>query len=323
MAQEVNVLSADFANSGFPPPPAEPMLRRFESLLNSEVDPPRTRVAFCVHVPKAAGNSMNVLLRQNRYFDIPIRGDDFFYYTPPDRWLELAKPGPATMFTGHFRLDHPLLARMWIPYVTLSVLRHPLDRMLSAYNFTLRREGTLWHSEVTAGAMSFVDYAAAFTAGVGTQYGYFDHTGTRSATSQDCLDNLLNKVTFYGLSDRFDEFAVVVGYLMGLRNVIPVPEENVTAEIPNPNGRRAKTSLTEEERAALDATLRDDLWFYDQALKAYEHRIAGPRLAEVVARSAPLIARCRDVRNEFSKIKGDVRAGQSRASHEVKSAARE
>ena len=60
---------------------------------------------------------------------------------------------------------------------------------------------------------------------------------------------------------------MIVGYLMGLRNVIPVPEENVTAEIPNPNDGQAKTFLTEEERAALNATLRDDLWFYDQALK--------------------------------------------------------
>ena len=304
-------MSTAFDNSGFPPAPAEPMLRRFESLLDSEVEPPRTRVVFCVHVPKAAGNSMNVLLRQNRYFDIPIRGDDFFYYTPQDRWLELAKPGPATMFTGHFRLDHPLLARMWIPYVTLSVLRHPVDRMLSAYNFTLRREGTLWHSEVTAGAMSFVDYAAAFTAGVGTQYGYFDDTGTRSATPQECLDNLLRKVTFYGFSEKFDEFAVIVGYLMGLRNVLPVPEENITADIPNSHNRRAKTSLTEDERAALNATLRDDLWFYDQALKAYEERIAGSRLAEVVARTAPLIVLCSDVRRQFMTIKDLVRAEQS------------
>ena len=118
----------------FPPAPPAPLLCRFESLIERDAEPPRFRVVFCVHVPKAAGNSMNVLLRQNRYFDVPIRGDDFFYYTPQERWLELARPGPATIFTGHFRLDHPLLRRMWIPYVTLSVLRHPVERMLGRPN---------------------------------------------------------------------------------------------------------------------------------------------------------------------------------------------
>ena len=73
---------------------------------------------------------------------------------------------------------------------------------------TLRREGTQWHSEVTTGAMSFTDYAAAFTAGVGTQYGYFDDTGTGAASPKERLENVLNKVTFYGFSDKFDEFAV-------------------------------------------------------------------------------------------------------------------
>jgi hypothetical protein len=302
-------LSGDFESSVFPPAPPAPLLCRFESLIERDAEPPRFRVVFCVHVPKAAGNSMNVLLRQNRYFDVPIRGDDFFYYTPQERWLELARPGPATIFTGHFRLDHPLLRRMWIPYATLSVLRHPVERMLSAYNFALRREGTLWHSEVTTGAMSLVDYAAAFTAGVGTQYGYFDDTGSRSASPQECLENLLTKVSFYGFSDRFEEFAVTVGYLLGLRNVLPVPEENVTAEIPNPHNRQARQSLTAEELTQLGEILRDDLWFHEQALAAYRHRMAEPRLAELLAISAPVLAACRDARRQFTTIKDTVRAG--------------
>jgi len=284
------------------------MLCRFEALRASKAEPSRLRVVFCIHVPKAAGNSMNILFRQNRYFDVPIRGDDFFYYTPQDRWLELTRPGPATIFSGHFRLDHPLLRRMWMPYAAVSLLRNPVDRLLSAYNFTLRREGTLWHSEVTTGAMSFTDYAAAFTAAVGTQYGYFDDTGTGTASPQECLENLLNKVTFYGFSEKFDEFAVTIGYLMGLRNVVPIPEENITAEIPNPHNHPTKICVTDAESDILSVMLRDDQWFYDEALKAYNSRMSDPRLAELVARSAPLIALCRDTRSQFTAIKESVRA---------------
>jgi len=122
------------------------------------------------------------------------------------------------------------------------------------------------------------------------------------------LQNLLNKVTFYGFSDKFDEFAVAVGYLMGLRNVMPIAEENVTAEIPNPHNRQAKTSLTDAEIDTLNVMLRDDQWFYDEALKAYDSRMSDPRLAQVVARSAPLIALCRDTRSQFTAIKESVRA---------------
>ena len=134
-------------------------------------------------------------------------------------------------------------------------------------------------------------------------------TGSRSASPQECLENLLTKVSFYGFSERFEEFAVTVGYLLGLRNVLPVPEENVTADIPNPHNRQARQSLTAEELAQLGEILRDDLWFHEQALAAYRHRMADPRLAELLATSAPLLAACRDARRQCLTIKDTVRTG--------------
>ena len=139
MAQEVNVLSTDFDNSGFPSAPAEPMLRPFKSLLNNEVEPPRTRVVFCVHVPKAAGNSMNVLLRQNRSPTSPS-AETIFSITllriVGSNWQSLGRPrcSPGTS-VSITRCSHGCRN----PYVTLSVLPHPMDRLLSAFNPTLRQ----------------------------------------------------------------------------------------------------------------------------------------------------------------------------------------
>jgi hypothetical protein len=55
----------------------------------------------------------------------------------------------------------------------------------------------------------------------GAIYGFFDDTGqgdfapTGVATPQECLRNLVTRVGLYGLAERFDEFAVLMGYLLG------------------------------------------------------------------------------------------------------------
>src|SRR5262249_11400867 len=181
-------------------------------LLNRQVESLGLDLVLNIHVPKAAGNTVNALFRQLGFtaLALDMNTNDFFGPVRDDRWFEnYAAPPPrdAYFLTGHMRLDQPIFRRLWMPHVIVSVLRDPIRRMISNYNFTLRRPGNPWHAEVVRNEMSFIEYAAKMLEAIGPQYSFFDDTGdgvfarTGRATVHECLANLRTRVGIYGLSD--------------------------------------------------------------------------------------------------------------------------
>jgi hypothetical protein len=67
-----------------------------------------------------------------------------------------------------------------LPHVIITALRHPVDRMLSHYNHTLRVAGNPWHNEIFSGEMSFLQYVEKTLDAIGPQYSFFDDTGDGS-----------------------------------------------------------------------------------------------------------------------------------------------
>ena len=181
----------------------------------------------------------------------------------------------------------------------VTTLRDPIDRMLSNYNYTLRRPGNPWHDDVVNKGMSFLDYAANMYAAIGPQYSFFDDTGkgtfapTGTATAEECLNNLMTRVGLYGLTERFDEFTVLMGYLLGRDRILAVPPTQRYG--PNCKSDRVapKASLTTTERDDVTELLKDDIWFYREAVKEYERRISDPRLQAVFAEALPMVQSCR------------------------------
>jgi hypothetical protein len=283
-----------------PPPRPAVSPYTFEQLLNREVESLRLDLVFNIHVPKAAGNTVNTLFRQLGFFPLSLdmTTNDFFRLVREERWFEgYAAPPPrdAYLMTGHMRLDQPIFRRLWMPHVIVSVLREPVERMLSNYNFTLRRPANPWHDEVVNKGMSFVEYASRMLKTIGPQYSFFDDTGqgifarTGKASVQECLTNLKTKVSFYGLSERFDEFAALSGYLLGRAQILAITPANVTRDIEDRGGVPLKTALTAQERDGLDTMLKDDIWFYRQAVKEYEERVSDRRLQAILSHVLPLV----------------------------------
>jgi hypothetical protein len=187
-----------------------------------------------------------------------------------------------------------------MPHIIVSVLREPVERMLSNYNFTLRRPANPWHDEVVNKGMSFVEYSSRILETIGFQYSFFDDTGqgifvrTGNASVQECLTNLKTKVSFYGLSERFDEFAALSGYLLGRPTILAIAPANVTSEIEDLTGLPLKTALTAQEQDGLDTMLKDDIWFYQQAVQEYEKRMGDHRLQTVLSHVLPLVKSSRE-----------------------------
>jgi hypothetical protein len=286
---------------------------KFEQLLHRQVNPIGVDLAFNLHIPKTGGNTVGALLRQMGFvqLDLDMNRNDFFHTMREDRWFEnYAAPPPrrAYLLSGHFRLDHPLLHRLWMPHVVITMLRDPVERMLSHYNFARLTPGSPWHEDLVEKDMPFVEYAKNMYGAIGPQYGFFDDTGqgtfarTGAASASRCLHNLLTRVSFYGLVGRFDEFTVMAGYLLRRGNILAVPAYNVTARRPNPRKLAFKTSLSEDEQQEITTLFKDDIWFYEEACREYERRTSHPRLQAAFAKALPVVKSARGLLDQLRDL---------------------
>jgi hypothetical protein len=156
----------------------------FEDMLDRKVEEQGVALAFNIHVPKAAGGTVDLLFEQNDFqivhFD--MASSEFFATISDERRLLDGYRAPAPrphshLLTGHFRLDHPIFRRIGVAHFTVTTLRDPIDRMLSNYNHALITPGGLWHEEVASGRMPIIEHVAKVYAAVGPQYSFFDDTG--------------------------------------------------------------------------------------------------------------------------------------------------
>lgn len=253
-----------------------------------------TRLVIFLHVPKAAGNSAYGLFVQNGYHFLPLgsASNTFFELIPEDKWRTDQELRPYIL-GGHLRLSHSIFKTLGLPYVALTILRDPISRMLSNYNFTLRVRAAPGHDEVISGRMSFIEYAEMMHRQLGPQFKFFDKTGDGTITpngtgsAQQCLDNL-SELGFYGFTDRISEFATVAGYLLGMKNILFVRQINVTNALINDSAPPPKAALTDDELKHLTTLLRDDIWFYHEAIKLYKTRISHPAIQSILHDTEPL-----------------------------------
>jgi hypothetical protein len=288
----------------------------FEDMLDRKVEEQGVDFAFHIHVPKAGGGTVALLFQQNDFqiIHFDMASGEFFETVADERRVLDGYRAPAPrphshLLTGHFRLDHPIFRRIGVPHFTVTTLRDPVSRMVSNYNHSLLVPGNLRHEEVVSGRMPFIEHAAKSYAAVGPQYSFFDDTGrgtfapTGRATPQECLHNLLTKVTFYGLTDRLDEFVLLFGCLAGRHRILGMRRANVTMRIENPKGLAPKKTLTASERDGLSDLLKEDIWFYQEAVKEYDRRLADPRFDVIFRRVLPIIRHYDPIEAENRKLR--------------------
>ena len=61
--------------------------------------------------------------------------------------------------------------------------------------------------------------------------------------------------------------------------------------------------MSEREREGVTELLKDDVWFYREAVKEYERRISDPRVQAVFAETVPLVRSCRAAVDRLQTIK--------------------
>ena len=236
------------------------------------------------HIPKTAGTS----LKKSAIFPNVERGD--VYWSLGIRKLLRDRGNGAPVVLGHVPYGvHRFLKRP--PYHYVTVLRDPVDRAVSFYNYVRMCEhgnpghpgDHRWHPALPDAKRYPIDEfyqietyrnaQAKFTAGFFWN-GFRDRMPTglrRLAASDDRLlrvatHNLLHRYWYFGLLDRIDEAEETIARALGGQPTRTRDRSRQTS------GRSGLVDPTPEQRERIRQSNALDVAFYDVAVAHYDRQ---------------------------------------------------
>ena len=248
------------------------------------------RLLLHLHIPKTAGVALNNVIYKVYGPSDWIESDDTrlvngIYYVRagiehgyrPDEEVRTALAGrDVRAVVGHFSYGiHQLLRG---PYDYVTMLRHPIDRVVSLYSHIKSWNNTDLHSIVVEGHMGLEDFVA--------ELGYFevDNGQTRRISGLDapfggCERSMLEvavtnleQIVVAGSTERYVESVLLMKHALGWPSVPELQRENVTPL------RLRTDSLSNRARALILERNQLDLELYELAARRLQQQIdeAGP-----------------------------------------------
>lgn len=235
----------------------------FDDLLNRRE--PLAPPLIHVHVQKSAGSTLNGLLMKNYKMRVSSRGVDFIPRFTQAEIITLAGPPRSeddrvrpTFFTGHIDLDNEIFSLMPGRFVTVAVLRDPVERVISHYRFNSTQPG-VFQKAINDDGMSVLDYHEKFAGAIGTQFGVFAPNGSVS----DAVRRLEHEVSLFGLSSAFEDFTAALSSLLGFQTWVYKSLNRTSLD---------SAKVSDQETSELKAILADDIAFYEEAVALYTRR---------------------------------------------------
>lgn len=223
------------------------------------------RTVIFLHLPKAAGSTLNRVIAQ-QYAPAEI------YQTAgkalPIIGTELAANPRVRLIAGHIGFGvHTLLAG---PFTYITVLRDPVERMLSHYHFARKLATHPLHAEIANG-LSLVD-AARRLANLQTRYLADESVrGTSESTGRDALESAKGNVSRHfavaGLAERFEETLLLLSRQLGWK-IRPVANSNVT------RGRPKRQAHSDDELRSIREMNALDYELYDWVRSRFANEVA-------------------------------------------------
>jgi hypothetical protein len=239
-------------------------------------------VLFFLHIPKTAGLSLIDLLDSH----FPTNQIFPLHSAPTPELFDaytLEKMQQYRLVRGHFRFgpyDSGIYMHIAQNPLILTVLRHPIERLVSAYRWILRRPQNRFHHEITTKGITFEQYA--------TDPAYRHLTSnlqSRLVISAMCPDpgvlsdvakahlarQRLEQFAFVGITERFSESMEVLSHVFGW----PPP-----AEMPHVNASPRPTSRDDISPNLLETLIEQnaaDLALYEFAVKLLDARLVQMR----------------------------------------------
>jgi hypothetical protein len=249
----------------------------------------KERALIFLHIAKTAGSTLHAIIERQFAPEVthnlkrirPPRSIQEFFNLPESerRRIRLLK--------GH--MPYGLHKYLSVPATYLTMLRDPVDRVISQYYFTLRMPGISLYEEITSKHMSLADFAlkraslgvvndqTILLSGVekvntallsGVEMPSF--AGNEEVASEDTLriaiQNLENHFAVVGLSERFDESVLLLKREFGWKNIFYV-KRNVTKDRPT------KQQVPREVIELIEKQNFLDVQLYEYARQRFEEAI--------------------------------------------------
>ena len=202
-------------------------------------DPSKTLIF--IHIPKTAGSSFRQVLKRP-YKKNTVHEIYGQYMLSVNEFKELSESEKLRirLLIGHmpFGLDEFLPQ----PSTYITILREPLDRIVSHYYYILRSPRHPIHNQVVEENMGLCDYALSGLAPMELDNGqvrFISGVSGQKIKYGDCSvdlleiakDNLRKKFAVVGLSEYFSETLILFKKVFGWKNMFYV-KDNVTKDRP-------------------------------------------------------------------------------------------
>ncbi|TKJ40777.1 hypothetical protein CEE37_07370 [candidate division LCP-89 bacterium B3_LCP] len=237
-------------------------------------DDHENRLIF-LHIMKTAGTTLERILKR-QYGDLgAIR---FYPKKLEDNLREFnelssAEQNKVNVIMGHFRFG--LHRELTGDYKYITLMRNPVDRIMSEYYYILTHPEHELHEPMTSQYKNIADFVRS------GMYHLLDNTHTKYLSGMDDLgygeysseaveiarENLQKHFSFVGITEEFDESLIFLKRMYNWSTPYYI-RENVT------NNRPKTESLTPEERAVIEEYARMDIELYEHIRSEFEERLS-------------------------------------------------
>ncbi|WP_199245677.1 sulfotransferase family 2 domain-containing protein [[Phormidium] sp. ETS-05] len=187
-----------------------------------------------VHIPKAAGTTLHQIIERQypKHLTFTLDG------TNPEAAIEEFKQLPEAqrmkikVLKGHMPFGlHEFLSG---PCTYITMLRDPVERVISHYYYVLRQPNHYLHQKITSQNMTLLDYV---NSGISTELNngqaiLLSGIDKRSGNLLDRSDEILEKslqnleqMAVVGLLEKFDESLILLQKTFGWNNIFYVKEK--------------------------------------------------------------------------------------------------
>jgi hypothetical protein len=228
----------------------------------------RERALIFLHIPKAAGSTLHRIIKRQYPKRAIFTVDGSRIRESIDEFKSLSEEERAEIrcLKGHMPYGlHQYLPR---PSVYITVLRDPVDRIISHYYFVLRTPGHFLHQDVISKKMSLEDYVNSdlsselnngqvrLLSGLESVDSIYGHGPVSRSVLEAAKANLQNHFFAVGLSERFEESVLLFKDMLGWTRTYFV-KENVTQKRPTKSDVSKQILKRIEQYNALDIELYD------------------------------------------------------------------
>jgi hypothetical protein len=177
-----------------------------------------------LHIPKAAGSTLHRVIE--RQYDkgaiFHVSGTDVRGAIEAFQRLPLRSREKIACLKGH--IPYGLHGYMAQPCRYITLLRNPIDRIVSHYHFVLRSPNHYLHGQVVSGDMTLEDYVKS---GISSELNNGQTRQLAGGMKEDepaellerAKRHLLQGCVVVGLAERFDESLILMKRRLGWRHV--------------------------------------------------------------------------------------------------------